>query len=92
MTPTDWTPEDPEGAGFVPDVCSLLANYAAAIMPEGSVECPGAGVDVELLLAVVAFERDSSARNSLRLHTAFLAVMDGWLEAALRHGFRPMGA
>ena len=92
MTHSEWHDDKPEGAGFVSDVCSLLVNYATAIMPEGSVERPDASVDTELLIAVVAFERDSSGRNSLRLHTAFLAVMDGWLEAALRHGFRPRGA
>ena len=91
MTP-GWQDEDPEGAGFVSDVCSLLVNYATAIMPEGSVERPDASVDVEFLISLIAFERDPSRRNSLPLRTAFLAVMDGWLEAALRHGFRPMEA
>ena len=91
MTPTDWTPADPEGTEFASDVCALLANYATKVMPEGSVERPDASVDVELLLAVVAFERDSSARNSLRLRIAFVDVMNGW-EVVRVHAFRSMGA
>ena len=91
MTP-GWQDEDPEGAGFVPDVCSLLVNYATAIMPEGAVERPDASVDTEFLIALVGFESNPSDETMTRLRVAFIDVMDGWWEVAWGHAFRPRGA
>ena len=91
MTPTDWTPEDPEGAELASDVCGLLADYAAKVMPEGAVERPGASVDAEFLIALVGFESNPSDETMTRLRVAFVGVMSAW-EVARLHAFRSMGA
>ena len=92
MTPTDWHDQDSDDAKFAFDVCGLLSDYIAAIVPRGAVERPDAGVDVEFIIALVGCERDPSDANTLRLHTAFLDVMDAWWEVAWGHAFRPLGA
>ncbi len=46
--------------------------------------------EVEFLIALVAFERDSSDENTLRLHTASLGVMDAPREVARGHALRPL--
>ena len=64
-------------------------------MPEGAVERPDASVEVEFLIALVGWERDPSDENTLRLHTAFIGVMDAWRDVAFDydfHGFRPQEA
>ena len=85
MTPSEWHDEDPEGAELAADVCGLLADYTAAIVREGAVERPDASVDVELLIALIAWERDASDQSTARLRIAFLDAMDAWWAIPQEH-------
>ena len=90
MTP-GWQDEDREGAELASDVCGLLADYVAKVMPEGAVERPDASVDVEFFVALVCWESNPSDESMDRLRIAFVDVMDAW-EVARLHAFRPMEA
>ena len=86
---TQWHDEDPEGSEFARGVCGLLENYVTRVVPKGAVGRPDASVDVEFLIALIAWERDASDESTARLRIAFFGVMDGWREVLLRHDFRP---
>ena len=45
--------------------------------------------EVEFLIALVAFERDSSDENSLRLRAVLCCVVDAWEKVARMYDFRP---
>ena len=92
MSPTDWRDENPDGAELASDVCGLLTDYVAAVVPKGAVERPDASVDVEFLIALVEWERDPSDESTDRLRIAFFDAMDAWWEVARGHAFRPMEA
>ena len=98
MTPGEWQDEDPEAAEVARQTCKLLAKYSTEAAPPG-VEAWGsyafevvAPFEVEFLLALVAYERDSSDENTLRLRGAIGDVVDAWQEVALRYDFRPLKA
>ena len=91
MSPGEWHDVDPEGAELAADVCGLLADYTAAIVPRSIAERPDASVDVEFLIALVGWESDPSDQGAARLRIAFFDVMAAW-EVVRRHAFRPLEA